>query len=311
MARLLNPSFIADLTNGKLKHILDFVHMDDTLDLQIRDNYVNIYYRGGNVLKIKQAGTKYSFHFDEKYLNIPGASTQVSLKLPNSEADCFLYFSLAKQIMDVYFTIHRKEEREYQQMVVRENNYSSIANSTDYFIVDIEYDNHNNARFDLIALEWPSISSHRKLASGYRPKLHVIEMKYGDGALEGSAGMKKHCNDFKSFFNDVNNKTNFTDEMTQLFQQKRELNLIPCLAEMGNTNKVIDVQPDIDLCFLIANHDPDKSKLDLVIESSDDCNSKFFLTSYAGYGLFKDFLIDRSKLDKIKCILKSTEAVQK
>jgi len=59
--------------------------------------------------------------------------------------------------------------------VVRENNYSSISNGTDYFIIDIEYDNHAHARFDLVAVEWPSKASHRKLAKDYKPKLVVIE----------------------------------------------------------------------------------------------------------------------------------------
>jgi len=88
--------------------------------------------------------------------------------------------------MDFYFTKHMKEEREYQHLWVRENNYSSIANSTDYFIADIEYDNHKNARFDIVAIEWLSDASIRKLKNGHNPKLVVIEMKYGDGAFRGS-----------------------------------------------------------------------------------------------------------------------------
>ncbi len=89
------------------------------------------------------------------------------------------YFPEAKQVMDIYFSNHMHEEREFQQLAVRENNYSSIANGTDYFIIDIEYDNHKNARFDLIAAEWPSKGSIRKLQKGFKPNLLIIEMKYG------------------------------------------------------------------------------------------------------------------------------------
>ena len=39
----------------------------NTLSLEIRDGYINIYYRGGNLLRITQKKNGYSFHFDERY----------------------------------------------------------------------------------------------------------------------------------------------------------------------------------------------------------------------------------------------------
>lgn len=42
MARELSPDFINDLLNGSLKDILDIIHKDNTLDLEIRNNYINI-----------------------------------------------------------------------------------------------------------------------------------------------------------------------------------------------------------------------------------------------------------------------------
>lgn len=48
-----------------------------------------------------------------------------------------------------------------------------------------------NARFDIVAIEWDSDTSIRKLKKGHKPKLVVIEMKYGDGAFKGSAGISK------------------------------------------------------------------------------------------------------------------------
>jgi len=113
--------------------------------------------------------------------------------------DWDLYFPKMKQRW-ILFSKHRKEEREYQQLVVRENNYSSISNGTDYFIIDIEYDNHAHARFDLVAVEWPSKASHRNWLR-IQAKLVVIEMKYGDGALTGTAGMKKHLSDSTCLLN--------------------------------------------------------------------------------------------------------------
>jgi len=45
MSRKLSERFINDLLNGDLKELLDYIKRDNTLDLQIRNNYINIYYR--------------------------------------------------------------------------------------------------------------------------------------------------------------------------------------------------------------------------------------------------------------------------
>lgn len=68
--RKLSPSFMKDLLSGLLNPILDRVKHDQTLMLAIRDGYINIYYRGGNILKIeisvKMPGC-YNTRFDKNY----------------------------------------------------------------------------------------------------------------------------------------------------------------------------------------------------------------------------------------------------
>ncbi len=53
--RKLSEQFMKDLvdSDGVLQPILTRVKKDSTLMLAIRENYINIYYRGGNILKIK------------------------------------------------------------------------------------------------------------------------------------------------------------------------------------------------------------------------------------------------------------------
>ena len=85
-----------------------------------------------------------------------------------------------------------KAEREFQQLIARENNCSTISNETEYFVTDIEFaDSSVGARFDLLAVRW--LASQRRNISKCRPAL--IELKYGDGALGGSAGLIKHLED--------------------------------------------------------------------------------------------------------------------
>lgn len=229
--------------------------------------------------------------FDSNYLKKVSFISNSTLKSYQTKKDWNSYFPLAKQAMDFYFSEHPKDERAFQQIVVHENNYSSIATETDYFIIDIEYDNSDNSRFDLIGIEWPSEASMRKLSKGYEPKLVIFEMKYGDAALTGSSGIKKHYDDINRFRTSPA-FTIFYDEMLVLFDQKRKLGLIPSLSYSVNHNIVTKFKDDVDLIFLIANHKPAKSKLHSELKGLTHKNIKYISSNYLGYGLYKKNLID-------------------
>ncbi|MBI4712344.1 MAG: hypothetical protein HY762_03440 [Planctomycetes bacterium] len=137
--RQLDEKFMDTLTNGFLKDILKYVQSDNTLDLEIRENYLNIYYRGGNILDVrKNQKDEYEFSFNFKYLKSSSSLSSDKIEKSKKAMDWNIYFPIAKQAMDFSFSGKANEEREFQQLVVRENNYSTVANGTDYFIVDIE-----------------------------------------------------------------------------------------------------------------------------------------------------------------------------
>jgi len=104
---------------GKLHPILERVWKDGTLNLEIRNEYINIYYRGGNLLRIEKKGTGYVFSFDENY----GADKPDSPTVQNWLND----LPKLKQAMDFYFSKRAKDEREFQQLFLRENNGASVA----------------------------------------------------------------------------------------------------------------------------------------------------------------------------------------
>lgn len=296
-----------ELGSGILSPIRDLVRNDNTLDLQIRENEVHIYYRGGRILGIKPKGNltesiEFNFSFDAEYFSASEENDLIKLKNVlrediNSKKDVATWvekFPLIKQVMDCYFGKKNKMEREFQQLVVRENNYSNISNSTDYFIVDIEYaDSSTKARFDLIAIQWDSIAEKRKQSGvdKHPPRLVFVEMKYADVALNGESGLKKHIKDIEDFLAGENNLKDLKENMIHIFKQKRKLELIK-FGSNKNTNTVntlSDEKPE--LILLLANHDPGSTILRDQFEEkypTQNIELKVATSSFMGYGLYKE-----------------------
>ena len=68
--RKISNNFMNDLTDedGRLNPILQKVKKDHTLLFAIRENYINIYYRGGNILRLRERDTNfYQAEFDKNY----------------------------------------------------------------------------------------------------------------------------------------------------------------------------------------------------------------------------------------------------
>ena len=301
--RALDEKMFKDFEEGGMLHdLLDYVQCDDTLDLEFRgEGRANIYYRGGSLFCIERSGDGYTLTFDTKYCT---ACDEGMEKTPSVRAAVGL-IPLYKHAMDVWFVKNRKYEREFQQLVVRENNrHGAISHASDYYIVDIEYaynvnvsDKKTQARFDMIAVKWLSKSNERQNPSA--PTLAIIEMKYGDGALGGSAGLKKHLEDFGTLVKN-GELDDFCADYSNVFNQKCALGLIP-----GKESARIKItQRDIELIFLIANHDPDKTGLATIVAEIADLTMeypypiRFAYASMMGYCLYADQMKSLEEMQK-------------
>ena len=224
--RGLSREFLDDLKVGCLAPLLERVKRDDTLHLAIRNEYINIYYRGGNLLRASRnqnsAGMArtYTATFDANYFtgSHPKAFIECPVRIAR-EGDCAKWvdaFPFLKQEMDLWLAGHPKIEREYQQLVARANNRGHAATATDYFIIDIEYAEGED-RFDMIAAFWESKGPARKAA---HPRLALIEMKYGDGALTGTAGIDKHIRGMNKFAATPRRVDSIKDEAIAMFEQR-------------------------------------------------------------------------------------------
>ena len=78
--RKINDRFINDLLFGELSYFLDQVKgKRESLSMEIRNDYVSIYYKGGSLLKIAQNKKGYKFKFDAKYCKNKGDDSKFTL----------------------------------------------------------------------------------------------------------------------------------------------------------------------------------------------------------------------------------------
>jgi|JFJP01.1.fsa_nt_gi hypothetical protein len=293
--RGLSISFFDSLKGGLLQPILNRVKRDDTLMLSIRDGYINIYYRGGNLLRITERPSSFYFYFDKKYDLTNGHEVFNSLALHETITDSnqvekwVTSFASLKELMDYWLNKNPKLEREFQQLVERENNMSSISNETEYFITDIELaDSNLGAKFDMTAIKWTS--DKRKYSGFCKPAF--IEMKYGDDQLDDPSGLLKHIRDFHSFVSDKSNYQIILNSMILQFNQLCELGLIK-YNRSKNATVQLTIEDKPEFIFLLANHNPRSTKLKSILLSnefqkytvSDLFNLRFSVCSDAGYGL--------------------------
>lgn len=284
--RQISNKMMEAFQTGKLLPLLEAVKKDDMLDMELRGDAVNIYYRGGSIFKITNHNEKYSIYFNENYCAVCGNKLESRPDVEEAVRNIPLY----KQAMDLYIHAHPQYEREFQQIIARENNCNGkISASTDYYIADIEYVD-DNSRFDMVALK--KLPTKIKDEKNIKVSLSLIEVKYGDGALKGSSGIKKHLDDFTRFLGNPQLVSDFCEDMSKVFKQKCELGLVDGIQEKQGNVTIDSEKPEV--IFIFANHNPKSSILDNVINEIKQTKTTFPIyiakSLNMGYCLYEDNL---------------------
>lgn len=213
--RGINDKFINDLKDGELSFFLEEIRAKrDLLSLEIRGDYINIYYRGGNIVKISQSNNRYSFFFDVKYCRSEEYKKpednlyyQTLASMDKYDAQAFINnFPVMQIVMDAWFKKYPKRERKFQQKLQSEN----------AFVIDIEhqfnYDRQGGMRFDMIIVD--------------SDKMYVTENKVGTSAIGGNAGVVKHYTDICEFLDDKRLHQGLIDSVIEISNVKHKLGFL-------------------------------------------------------------------------------------
>lgn len=235
--------------DGKLGGLIEMVKKDDELVLQIREDYFNVYYKGGNMLKVSSEN---SFQFDYNYYKCEiDLDTQEQrnkridkrrsvLESLKKTRDYKTFIDEMKKLMDKYWIwLYNEKHRSLHEKDTQHALCISNTESTDYTIIDLEFQvstrkdctyhyepsslpRHpgiyvckKSPRFDIIAVR----NSDRRLC--------VIELKNGLDALVGKSGIGDHADSFEgSIGKNPLAELTFTKEMEKVVSDKKRLKLL-------------------------------------------------------------------------------------
>lgn len=237
------------------------------LDVQIRNNYLNIYYDGGNIARVNSPNSisfnKNYFYTDEKKptKSISREMSELLTKKRNHLIQKFKvgnfkeYFDEAEVIMDKWVKKNPKPERIEQHQLSIENRFGK----SDYTIIDLEYQVSTKSEF---ACTHKGINGKLKkprfdiIAVNKTGGLCVIELKKGSGALGGTSGLKEHLQCYEKSIG--RNPKPFMTEMKKLLKQKQAFGLI------DNKVKIIASEPEFMFAYSYATED--RKKEDKIFE---------------------------------------------
>jgi len=206
--------------------------------LHIRNNYLNIYYKGNSLLLLKEAGeNRYRVQVHEKFtgdLDFPDLIDEVSTQyfvdhIPMIKENILHYGKSSLEI-------------EYEQMIIRANNYEP-RNNSEYFIVDRQYVAGKQGRFDLTGFHWPR-QGRRK---GQVVPVCLFEVKFA---------LNKEIQDvheqLNRYYQAIKGEAEaISKEIETIFQQKLELGLFKLRANRLEAMKTLRFTRDIDQFLFI------------------------------------------------------------
>lgn len=243
---------------GALRPVLDEIIKDDELRLDIRERRFNVYFQGGNLMRVDGRRQPWELHFDEKYFKGGAPQTPKDLPMQFSTIDdahaWVNKFSYLKAGMTNWWTQprHRKGERVHCQQMATTNSSMAGAPSADYLVLDLEYE-WAKRRFDMIAAK--RRPTENDMSGWAEPDLVFVEVKSDENACCHNSGLLDHAVDYRDIIMSGGGQSskNIKIEFQNVIAQKTRLGLLG--ASLG-FKRFFSAVPELLVVFV--NLDPNK-----------------------------------------------------
>lgn len=213
---------------GVLQDVLAEVKRDRLLRLEIRAGRFNVYYGGGNLLRVHGQKNTWEMEFDKQYF--PDGSALKALNLPpvahgaNEVLAWVQAFPVLVGGMEAWWRTNPRDERRHCQEMARANSAMDGLPAADFCVLDLEYQ-WAQRRFDLVAARRRPTTED--LTGWMKPSLVFIEVKSDERACRGSSGLTGHAKDYGSIIEAPPHQgEGIRREFEGVIEQKRRLGLI-------------------------------------------------------------------------------------
>ena len=266
---------------------------DDTLCPLLRKERIDIYYRGFKAFSITKDGIGRNpdeFENELYVYDVPG--------IINKE-EFMKYLPYMKQNIDLWMGAGNKSpyEKEFKQMIMRENNSKTAGNQSDYFIVDMEHQyEKNGAVADLAGL---IMERGKRRNPVFR--MSMIAVKYMDSAIAGRGGIYSRIADYVRLLNDPLLLNDIRHDMSEMFYQSKKLGLLPGIRNSYDRIDISDERTELLIALVSRNANNGKNTGQVETESlkavlqkalneyGDVLDDVYIAgTSEIGFGLYTD-----------------------
>ncbi len=251
--RKLSGGFLDCLTSGFLAGIPQAVRADQDLNLEIREGYLNVYFKGNSLLKLTEdSPTKYKIGIHKAFT--------AGLNLPSVLTDAKTTATFLSNIPQLKQNVirHGKSslEIEYEQMIIRANNFEP-RNNSEYFIIDRQY-SVRIGRFDLTGIFWDR-NRRRKYQE---VDLCLMEVKF---AL--NQDIKKVHVQLARYYEALKPMAaRIAEECETIFRQKLELGLYAQASGRLEAMKTLRISRDFSqfqFILILVDYNPNSAKLNV------------------------------------------------
>ncbi len=249
----MDDKIVEELLEGKWKELLNIVLRDENLCMLFREEMADIYYRGHKCFSVDLDKITCNSSFTNDVKNY-------SVKENPSMEEFWKELPYYKQNIDFWFgTEKRPYEREFSQLIMRENNSAKLGRYTDYFVLDMEYQYENGDRKpepDLIAVKMERSARQEKK----KRKLAFIEVKYADEAYNNKAGIFDHIKDYVELLENQNLLNAIKDDFVKIYEQRKKLGMLQGIV--GDWKNVVLNEERPELILALIGHNSNSGQAD-------------------------------------------------